>query len=282
MPELDIKHLQSWVGKEVVAEDTISPLTARAMAAALDRDVSYRVGDPLPPAWHWLYFHEVVPASRLGADGHPKRGGFIPPVPLPRRMWAGGRLIFARPLRIGERAIKRSTIKSVTEKQGRSGQLCFVVAEHQILVDKELCLSEEQDLVYREAPTPGSQPDPKPAPAEADWSETVTPDPVFLFRYSAVTFNGHRIHYDVDYCRDVEGYPGLVVHGPLIATLLLDLVYRRCPNNPITGFDFRAASPLFDTTSFSIHGLRDGNQGQAWATNAEGGLAMTAQVRLAS
>ena len=277
MSNIDIQHLQSWVGKETVAEEIISPIPARLMAATLNKDTKFKAGDPLLPAWHWLYFHEPVKTSGLGDDGHARRGGFLPPVPLPRRMWAGGRLTFVRPLRVGDRAVKRSVIKSVVEKQGRSGHLCFVLVEHQITVYGNICLTEEQDLVYREAPRPGAKITAKPAPTEWQWSESVQPNSVLLFRYSALTFNGHRIHYDKDYCRDVEGYPGLVVHGPLIATLLLDLFSRHCPDNPLAGFDFRAMRPLFDTSSFTIHGLRDGTNGQAWAANAEGGRARTGQ-----
>ncbi len=276
--ELDIQHLQTWVNKEIRVEESISVTAARLMAATLNQNTNIKKGDPLPLAWHWLYFHEPVETSGLGEDGHAKRGGFLPPVPLPRRMWAGGRLTFSRPIRIGDQATKRSMIKSVTEKRGRSGQLCFVVVEHQITVDGDVCLTEEQNLVYREAPKPGTKIAAKPAPTDSQWSEMIEPSSVLLFRYSALTFNGHRIHYDKDYCRDVEGYPGLVVHGPLIATMLLDLVYRHCPDSPIINFDFRAMSPLFDISSFTIHGLQDHTGAQAWAANEQGGLAMKAEI----
>lgn len=278
MTDFDLAHLQTWVGKETLTEDVISAVPARLMAATLDQAVNIQNDDPLPPLWHWLYFHKAVQASALGPDGHAKRGSFLPPVPLPARMWAGGRLRFHRPLPIGAQAVKRSTIKSVIEKTGRSGQLCFVVVEHQITVDGQVCLTEEQDLVYREARRPGKPSPGKAAPTDSYFSQTIVPDSVLLFRYSALTFNGHRIHYDVDYCREKEGYPGLVVHGPLIATLLLEMFRNHCPEKSVTGFDFRAVSPLFDTASFTIHGRREDNQGQVWAATAEGGLAMTAAV----
>ncbi len=280
MTPLNLAHLQTWIGQETVTEDTISTVPARLMAATLDQTADVQDGDPLPPVWHWLYFHEATPASAVGPDGHAKRGGFLPPVPLPARMWAGGRLRFHRPLPIGTQAIKRSTIKSVTEKQGRSGQLCFVLVEHQIMVAGEVCLTEEQDLVYREARGPGTSPPIKPAPTGAEFSQTIHPNSVLLFRYSALTFNGHRIHYDVDYCREVEGYPGLVVHGPLIATLLLELFRQQCPAGTITGFEFRAVSPLFATTPFTLHGRRTDGGGQVWAANAEGGVAMRGRVEV--
>lgn len=282
MLQIDLAHLQTWVGRETRIEEVISATPARLMAATLDQAEEYKPGDPLPPLWHWLYFHEPATLSGLGPDGHPRRGGFLPPVPLPRRMWAACRLNFARPLRIGDRAVKRSTVQSVTAKEGRSGQLCFVIVQHELTVDGEPRLTEEQTLVYREAPAPDAPtPPPKAAPTEAQWSETIEPGPVLLFRYSALTFNGHRIHYDVDYCRTVEGYPGLVVHGPLIATLLVNRFQRHTPDRPIAEFEFKAVSPLFDTQPFTLHGEQADAQGRAWAANAQGGLAMMAQVRLA-
>jgi 3-methylfumaryl-CoA hydratase len=278
MVDLDMAHLQSWVGHESQTEDVISAVSACLMAATLDQDTKFEAGDVLPPGWHWLYFHEPVKVSALGPDGHVARGGFLPPAPLPRRMWAAGKLTFIQPLLIGERAMKHSRIKSVEEKQGRSGQLCFVVVEHQISVEGNLRLREEQTLVYRDAPKPGERPISEPAPRVAYCTETLQTDPVLLFRYSALTFNGHRIHYDVDYCRNVEGYPGLVVHGPLVATLLLDLFGRCYPNNPIAQFNFKAVSPLFHTQPFALHSLYDGQRGHAWAANARGELAMSAAI----
>jgi len=273
----DIEHLQMWLGKTVEIEDTLMLGHTRLMAATVNDPTDFKQGDSLPPTWHWLYFHEATPTPQLGPDGHAPRGGFLPPVPLPRRMWAGSRFIFSRPLTLGQKAIRRSTIKSITSKQGRSGQLCFVVVAHEIKMDGELCLTEEQDLVYREAPQPGAsatEKTVKPASSEAVWSERVQPNPVWLFRYSALTFNGHRIHYDVDYCREVEGYPGLVVHGPLIATLLLDQFRHRSPDSTISTFNFRAMSPLYDVSPFTLNG----NEGHLWAANHDGGLAMQAEV----
>lgn len=286
MNTLDLSYLNQWLGKEQVVEAIMSVERANLMNATLNREPTFKAGDKLPPAWHWLYFHDAVPGSELGVEGHAKLGGFMPPVSFggdvpPRRMWAGGSFQFERPIRLGEHVTKRSRIKSITPKRGRSGQLCFVIVEHDLTVGHERCLLEEQTIVYREPAKKGSQPvkiKAKPAPTDAAFSSTYTPDPILLFRYSALTFNGHRIHYDVDFCRQHEGYPNLVVHGPLIATLLLDLFYHQYPNQALSSFAYRARSPLFNPYPFSINGKREGNQGQAWASNHEGGLAMTAQV----
>lgn len=260
-------------------ESHISAERANLMNATLNREPTFQNGDELPPAWHWLYFHEPVRGDGLGIEGHAKRGRFMPPVLLPRRMWAGGKLQFERPIRIGEHAVKRSHVKSITPKQGRSGQLCFVTVEHEITVANERCLLEEQTIVYREAAKAGSRTvKAKPAPTDAAFSTSYTPDPIMLFRYSALTFNAHRIHYDVDFCRNHEGYPDLVVHGPLTATLLLDLFYHQYPNEQIVGFEYRAHSPLFNPHPFTINGKRQGKRGEAWASNHEGGLAMKAKV----
>lgn len=254
------------------------------MQAALNRVPNFREGDELPPAWHWLYFHEPTLTEHLGVEGHEKLGGFMPPISFgagdtpPRRMWAGGTVDFISPILLGDRATKRSTIKSITPKEGRSGRLVFVVVGHEILVDGEQRLVEEQTIVYREPVQPDSGPAAaEPAPADSEFSAQYQPDPMLLFRYSALTFNAHRIHYDVDFCRNHEGYPDLVVHGPLTATLLLDLFYRQRPSKQIERFEYRGRSPLFNPRPFVVHGKADG---QAWASNDKGGLAMSAQVTL--
>jgi 3-methylfumaryl-CoA hydratase len=184
----------------------------------------------LPELWHWLYFLPHARQSEIGPDGHPKRGGFLPPVPLPRRMWAGGRLEWIKPLVVGDAIERTSTIQSVTHKSGRTGDLIFVLVRHEISNAAGIALTEEHDIVYRDAPAPDDKPvTPTAAPSDATWTKTIHPDDVLLFRYSALTFNGHRIHYDRRYVTEVEGYPGLIVHGPLIATLLVDLVRQSIP-----------------------------------------------------
>lgn len=291
MTQIDTEHLKQWTGRSESAQDLISAVAANALAATLDRDEHLADGDALPPLWHWIYFWSVAPMSGLGPDGHAKRGGFLPPVPLPRRMWAGGRLRFDAPLALGKPADKTSTILEVNVKQGSTGPLAFVTVAHTIAQQGQTCVYEEHDIVYREMATPsaatsGAQQGVargKPAPTDADWTRTIDPDPVLLFRYSALTFNGHRIHYDRSYATGVEGYGGLIVHGPLIATLLVDLLRRELPARALKTFSFRAVSPLFDIERFSLHGKLsdDGSTATLWAANARGELAMQAEATLA-
>jgi 3-methylfumaryl-CoA hydratase len=280
----DITLLQQWVDKTEVFHDTIHAGPAAALAATLDRKLPLPAGTALPPLWHWIYFWSVAAQSELGSDGHPQRGGFLPPIPLPRRMWAGGRLKFGAGLRIGGGAERTSRIASVTEKRGQSGSLVFVTVNHEIVQDGAIAITEEHDIVYRALAQPGeAAPPPKPAPAASMWSRTVEPDPVLLFRYSALTFNGHRIHYDRSYATRVEGYPGLIVHGPLIATLLVDLLLQNMPDARLSGFHFRAIGPLFDIEPFQVCGQpdADGRTVRLWAKNARGELAMQAEATLA-
>jgi 3-methylfumaryl-CoA hydratase len=240
----------------------------------------------LPPLWHWAYFWTAAPQSELGPDGHPARGGFLPPVPLPRRMWAGGRLTFAKPLQVELDATRNSQVANVSTKHGATGPLVFVTVRHELVQEGALCVTEEHDIVYRDLPQPGTPaPAPKMAPPDSDaaWSRTITPDPVLLFRYSALTFNGHRIHYDRSYVTEVEGYPGLIVHGPLIATLLVDLLQRNLPQARMASFSFRAVGPLFDIEPFTVCGSpdADGHTVRLWARNMRGELAMQAEALLA-
>ncbi len=281
-PTLDLDHLRQWVGRTETREDQISLSRVNAMAATLDRDDTYRAGDALPLLWHWLFFWALSPASGVGVDGHPQRGGFLPPVTLPRRMWAGGRLSFPAALPVGSIARRVSRIKDVNAKTGSSGRLAFVTVAHEISANGQLAIREEHDIVYRDNPQPGAAPAvPRPAPSDAHWSQTVAPDPVLLFRYSALTFNGHRIHYDRRYVTEVEGYPGLIVHGPLIATLLMELLRRELPERAVAEFSFRAVSPVFDIDSFSLNGkLADDGKVDLWAANARGELCLQAEATL--
>ncbi|MCZ6604726.1 MAG: MaoC family dehydratase N-terminal domain-containing protein [Alphaproteobacteria bacterium] len=277
-------ELQTWVGRQEIADDILTPRRYASAAATLDKDMKWpEPGTPLPPAWYWIYFTPLMPTSTLADDGHEALGRFLPPVDLPRRMWAGGRIEFLAPLLVGEASQRVSTVKTITEKQGKSGRLVFVLVEHRILSGDRLCVREEQDIVYREAPRQGAvAPEPPVAPSAADFSQTISPTPNLLFRYSALTFNTHKIHLDRDYCRGVEGYPGLVVHGPLLATLLLELVRDNLPDAQVARFSFRAVSPLFDTGDFTVNGRRIGeNKVELWAANHDGGLATSAEVELA-
>ena len=276
-------NLKEWVGRSETLDDVITPNPYAALSATLDRDPAPPApGTPLPAVWHWLYFLPVARRSEIGPDGHPKRGGFLPPVALPRRMWAGSQLEFHRPLRVGAAASRTSTIQSVEEKSGRSGALIFVKVRHVVRANGEECISEYHDIVYRQAPRPGEPtPPPKPAPASSTWEKRWVPDEVLLFRYSALTFNGHRIHYDRRYVTEVEGYPGLIVHGPLIATLLLDLLRWQRPDARVAKFEFRAVRPLFDIHPFFVCGEpRADNTVRLWARDHDGWLAMDASAAL--
>jgi 3-methylfumaryl-CoA hydratase len=268
------------MGREETAADEITAAPAALLAATLDRpDPEPAKGDILPPLWHWLYFLPRHPTSDLAPEGHARRGGFLPPVPLAHRMWAGGRFEFHRPLRIGDRVTRVSRIADVILKEGRSGPLVFVTVRHEIRNEEGVALTEEQDIVYRDAA--GAAPPPG-APDAQEWEREIRPGDVLLFRYSALTFNSHRIHYDRRFATSVEGYPGLVVHGPLIATLLLDLLRSNLPEANVAKFSFRAVSPLFDTAPFRICGKADGTTIRLWAKNESGGLAMEAFADIAA
>jgi 3-methylfumaryl-CoA hydratase len=273
----DLERLRDWVGRKEVRHDTVTQWPVTALAATLEeRDLPVASGSPVPFGWHWMFFLEAKPPSELGADGHPKRGGFLPAVPLPRRMWAGGRLEFLRPLAIGDAITRESEIVSVEPKSGRSGTLVFVVVRHIVQTAGSTAIIEEQDIVYREAAKAGDpMPPGKQAPADATWTQRVMPDSVMLFRYSALTFNGHRIHYDRDYAINEEHYPGLVVHGPLQATLLLDLC-RTNAASPVKKFEYRAQRPMFGGHAFTVNGKFDAASSQAdvWTADQEGNYAM--------
>jgi 3-methylfumaryl-CoA hydratase len=275
----------AWVGRTETVHDTLGPTPVAALAATLDHPgAPVQAGDALPPLWHWLYFLPLHRASDIGPDGHAKRGGFLPPVPLPRRLWAGSQFEFSAPLRISQRVARTSTIADVTHKDGRSGPLVFVKVRHELRAEGDAApaLTEFHDIVYREAKRPGDvEPPPQPAPTGAAWQRTIVPDDVLLFRYSALTFNGHRIHYDRRYVTQVEGYPGLVVHGPLIATLLLDLLRRHAPDAVVASFRFKAVRPTFDLHPFQVNGIREGNTVRLWAQDHEGWLTMDAVATLA-
>ena len=254
-----LAHLQEWIGKTERYSDTVTAAPYRALSATLDRnDPEPTNGLFLPELWHWLYFLPHAKQSEIGPDGHAQRGGFLPPVPLPRRMWAGSRIKFHAPLLAGQAITRSSKISDVRMKEGRTGPLVFVNVSHEIRAEGQVAISEEHDIVYRDAPGPDDKPvAPTPAPSDAKWSKTITPDDVLLFRYSALTFNGHRIHYDRKYVTEVEGYPGLIVHGPLIATLLVDLVRQSIPGCKLKSFEFRAIRPTFDINIFKVSAKPD-------------------------
>jgi 3-methylfumaryl-CoA hydratase len=275
---------RGWLGRSEQRRDLVHASALEALAATLDRDDPPALaGTELPPLAHWLFFAPLARQSQLGPDGHPQRGGFLPPIDLPRRMWAGGRLQFQQPLQVGDAITRTSRIASVDAKSGRSGALAFVTVSHEIACARGVAIVEEHDIVYRDAPQPAAAATtPQPAPTDEGFSRRIMPDPVLLFRYSALTFNGHRIHYDRSYVTEVEGYPGLIVHGPLIATLLMDLLRRQRPSAVVKQFSFTAKAPLFDLHPFDVCGRFDGERNVTlWARNHQGALAMQASAGLA-
>jgi 3-methylfumaryl-CoA hydratase len=282
MSPSDRINVTDWIGKTETRLDVVSAGPVAALSATLDRDdPEPQPDDPLPLLWHWLFFLDRHRASELGPDGHARRGGLLPPIPLPRRMWAGSRFEFRQLLRIGDHMTRETRVIDIKEKSGRSGPLVFVVVRHEISNEAGVAITEEHDIVYRDHSREKSPAAPaQPAPADAAWERTIQPDDVLLFRYSALTFNGHRIHYDRRYATEVEGYPGLVVHGPLIATLLMDLLRRNQPAANVVRFSFRAVSPLFDISPFVVCGKPDGSKVQLWAKDAAGNLAITAEAGL--
>ncbi len=275
----DEERLREWIGREEVVEDVLALGPARGLAALLDRDAGWiRPGAPLPPLWHWAYLLAPAPASRLGADGHARTGDFLPPIPLPRRLWAGGHLRFHHPLQLGATARRVSAVASVEEKQSARGPFVLVTVNHRILAGGGVAVEEEQALAYRDASAVTASPETGrtarlPTPA---WSEVVRPGSVMLFRFSALTLNGYRIHYDQAYARG-EGYPDLVVHAPLLALLLLDGAQRRLSLTP-TAFEYRARTPLYAGEAIRLEGAAEDAGAVVWARGEDGRVAMRGRV----
>ncbi len=275
-----MEDFSAWIGRSETRYDIATAAPQVGLAALLDHDTARP--ETVPPLGHWLYFLPCARQSAIGDDGHPRRDddGLLPPVPLPRRMWAGGRLEFLAPIAVGAALTRVTTIAAIRAKCGASGDLLFVTLQHDIAADGTPAIREEQDLVYR-APAAALAPAVSPTPVEpepADAVRRVTSDPVLLFRYSALTFNGHRIHYDRDYARNVEGYSGLVVQGPLIATLLIDHARREMPGLTPARFSFRAEAPLIDGAPFDLCLTRQGGGARLWTRDASGRPTMQAEV----
>lgn len=277
----DLEQLKKWIGRTESDIDYVTVPAVSRLAATLDRDDPMpKMGDPLPVGWHQILFPRVVRQSHIGADGHPERGDFLPPVPLPRRMFAGKRTTFHDNLRVGDEVRRDSVIVEINIKQGRTGQMVFVTVKTEITGPRGLAITEEQDLVYREAAPGGTPPQPpQPAPGRAVWSRAVTPDPVMLFRYSALTFNGHRIHYDLPYVTKVEGYPGLVMNGGLTTLLAFELA-RTHASTPIRYISSRNVRALFANQPITLGGepSLDNRTAKLWALNADGALALSAEA----
>lgn len=280
--EQTLEKLKDWIGEKETAGDYITIPAVHRLAATLDRDDAIpRAGDPLPVGWHAILFPRVVRHSQIGPDGHPQRGDFLPPVPLPRRMFAGKRTTFLGELRVGDEVNRVSTIHDVTIKQGRSGQMVFVTVRTDIASPRGLAITEDQDIVYRAEPDPSAPPPPpQPAPENAVWRNIVTPDPVMLFRYSALTFNGHRIHYDWRYVTGTEGYPDLIMNGGLTTLLTYELA-RAHAATPIRYMSSRNVRALFVNRPihFGAEPAADGKSAKLWAADPDGALALTAEAQ---
>lgn len=273
-PDLDEAHLRTWIGRKEVHEDFMDAGLAARWQATFDRTDA--LGNHAPLMIHHCLGQPAAPTKDLGRDGHPEKGGFLPPVPLPRRMWAGGEIRFPAPLRIGAQVWRHSEISDVRVKTGRTGTLCFVAVDHRIEDERGLVLEERQDIVYRADPTDPTPPRIVPPPTEAHERKSVTPSAPFLFRYSAMTFNGHRIHYDHPYATQQEGYDGLVVHGPVQAALLCQFAADLKAVPPVR-FAFRGVAPLTGTDDFDMCAATDGRRLILW-TERDGATCMTAEA----
>ncbi|RNF34494.1 FAS1-like dehydratase domain-containing protein [Paracoccus methylarcula] len=275
---IDIDHLRQWIGREEQQSELLTPAIAERFDATFDLRGETGDGARAPALIHLCLAPPAIPTEELGPDGHPARGGFLPPVPLPRRMWAGGAFSFHGDIRVGETVTRRSIIQDVVVKEGRTGMLCFVTVEHQVDSNGRAALTERQDIVYRgvDGPDAGAKKIASTAPA-GEYRRAVQPSAVLLFRYSALTFNGHRIHYDAPYVHGQEGYPGLIVHGPMQATMLMQLAEQIRGSRP-TQFEFRSLSPLFDDADFTLNAADDGSGLKLWTCYADGPVAMVARA----
>jgi 3-methylfumaryl-CoA hydratase len=270
---LDLDHLRQWIGRTEQATDTVTARLVKGLRATLFMDIGApKPGDAAPWTVHWCLAQPVYPMAQLSADGHPTRGGFLPPVPLPRRMWAGGELEFFEPLRVGDEATRTSRISDVTMKTGSTGVLCFVSVAHEITTPRGTAIRERQDIVYRDMLAPQAAPPakPPPPPPVAKHRESHIADPVLLFRYSALTFNGHRIHYDRDYVTKVEGYPGLIFHGPLQAAFIVELAAKLHGGAAPKKLVYRGLQPLFEGSEFSVNANDTSAGMELWIANSAG------------
>jgi len=268
---VDLDHLRQWIGRSNEVSDSVTAQLVKGLRATLFQEIGEPgTGDAAPFTTHWCLGQAVYPMSELGPDGHPTRGGFLPPVPLPRRMWAGGELEFFDTLRVGDETTRTSRIADVTMKTGSSGVLCFVSVDHLVTTPRGTALRERQDIVYRDMSTTQAAAKPAAPPPVAKHRETHMADPVLLFRYSALTFNGHRIHYDRDYVTKVEGYPGLIFHGPMQAAFIVELAARLHGGTAPKKFSYRGLQPLFEGSEFSVNANDTGTGMELWTANSEG------------
>jgi 3-methylfumaryl-CoA hydratase len=284
--EAAIAALQDWVGRERIVEDEIGLSSARRIAGMLDMDpASLKQGDALPPHWFTMFFPDIARQSDIGPDGHPEKGVFLPPIPLPRRMGAGRRVTISGALRIGEPAIKRAIVAQVAPKIGRTGRMAVLTMRHVIETRGEVIAVDEFDALYREAPPPGQASavsPPQPAPANGIYADRVLLSSALVFRYSAVTWNAHRIHYDADYARQEEGYPAAVQNGGLTMQLVLDAALKRAPGR-LTGFTARLTRPLWVGDTVTLCGAApSGGRMACWAADKDGHLCATMELEFAA
>jgi 3-methylfumaryl-CoA hydratase len=288
MTTLDVEHLKTHVGRTQTATDVLHPGPANLLRLTFGRsEPELREGDPLPPAWLALYFLPRYGPDELRPDGSPRDAGVVPPMPMPRRMFAGERVRVHRPLRLGDAVRRETTLADISHKAGSTGALVFATVVNRVFAGDVLAVEDERRTVFREEVKAGERnqaPRRDPAPTGVPWRRRVTPDPVLLFRFSALTFNSHRIHYDLRWATETEGYPGLVVHGPLTTTLLIDFARDSNPGRPIRSYATQARAPLFDVTPFELRGrpTADGRGAELWAVTPEGTIAMSAEVEFAS
>jgi 3-methylfumaryl-CoA hydratase len=277
----DLESLKQWIGRTETAIDYVTVPAVNRLSATLDREDPFpKMGDPLPVGWHAILFPRIVRHSQIGPDGHPQRGDFLPPVPLPRRMFAGKRTTFIAPLLVGDEVRRESQIQNVTIKDGRSGRMVFVTVKTDIRSPRGVAITEEQDIVYRGEPDKNAPQQPaQPAPGKAVWQHQVTPDPVMLFRYSALTFNGHRIHYDKPYVTGTEGYPDLIMNGGLTTLLTYELA-RTHGTTPIKFMSSRNVRALFvnRTITFCGEPSADNRTAKLWAQDNSGAVALVADA----
>lgn len=285
--KMDIESLRKHIGTKIVEVDEATQAPLRGLVAAFDRDDRVpEKGEPIPPGWHLVYFHSMARKATLGEDGLPTVGGVIPKVPFPRRMYAGTSLTFHHPLRVGDPISRETELSDIALRSGSTGELIFATQTRRIFSPRGLAIVEESYTVFRDAINPGEKsgiPKRDAPPGDLPWSRQITTDPVSLFRYSAVTFNPHRIHYDRTYATTVEGYPGLVVHGPYSQQCLIDLARDNNPGRTIASFTQRARAPLFDTAPFTVAGrpADGGSAAELWAVTPAGTIAMEVKLRFA-
>ncbi len=279
--KVDIDHLRKWIGKIDNVTDYVTPIVEQRYRATLNMDIGNpKDGDPVTSGLHWMLGWNLVKNDELGVDSHPALGEFLPPVPLPRRMWAGSEIKVLKPIRVGDKVIKQSTVADIQVKEGRTGLLCFVTAEYNFLVNDEVTINEKHNIVYRDiSKSGGGSGYSKDIPEKADLSEKIFMHPTILFRYSAIGFVGHRIHYDHPYTVNEENYPGLIVHGPLQATYLLRAA-EKLMGKPVKSFTHKVMAPVFAGSEYmvGVDKMDDGSV-SCWGATKEFGVTMRAEAK---